>query len=104
MTKVLSPTLLRANLYRLLDEVLETGVPIEIDRGGRRLRIVPVEPASRFSALSSGTPVTTADRHFPGGGGDSTSAIPVGTSWRYGAFPKDRDPGRRDRDGIVTGP
>lgn len=51
MTKVLSPTLLRANLYRLLDEVLETGVPIEIDRGGRRLRIVPVEPTSRFSAL-----------------------------------------------------
>ncbi len=52
MARVLSPTLLRANLYRLLDEVLETGVPIEIDRDGRRLRIVPVEPVGRFPALS----------------------------------------------------
>lgn len=52
MARVLSPTHLRANLYRLLDEVLETGTPIEIDRGGRRLRIVPVEPARRFAALA----------------------------------------------------
>jgi hypothetical protein len=52
MARVLSPTLLRANLYRLLDEVLETGIPIEIERDGRRLRIVPVEPVSRFAALS----------------------------------------------------
>lgn len=33
---------LRADVYRLLDRVLETGEPLEIDRGGRRLRIVPV--------------------------------------------------------------
>jgi hypothetical protein len=53
MGRILSPTFLRANLYRLLDEVLETGVPIEIDRDGRRLRIAPVEPVSRFAALAS---------------------------------------------------
>ncbi len=35
---------LRADVYRLLDQVLETGVPLEIERGGRRLRIVPAEP------------------------------------------------------------
>jgi hypothetical protein len=52
MGRILSPTFLRANLYRLLDEVLETGVPIEIDRDGRRLRIAPVEPVSRFAALA----------------------------------------------------
>jgi prevent-host-death family protein len=52
MSRVLSPTRLRANLYRLLDEVLETGIPIEISRDGRRLRIVPVEPASRLQALA----------------------------------------------------
>ncbi|TVP46650.1 MAG: type II toxin-antitoxin system Phd/YefM family antitoxin [Gemmatimonadales bacterium] len=52
MARVLSPTRLRANLYRLLDEVLETGVPIEIERDGRRLRIVPVESASRLAALA----------------------------------------------------
>ena len=31
---------LRANVYRVLDQVLETGVPVEIERHGRRLRIV----------------------------------------------------------------
>lgn len=30
---------LRQDVYRLLDHVLETGVPLEIERGGRRLRI-----------------------------------------------------------------
>ena len=42
---------LRANVYRLLDEVLETGQPLEIDRGGRTLRIIAVEPSSRVAAL-----------------------------------------------------
>ncbi len=32
---------LRENVYRVLDQVLETGVPVEIERHGRRLRIVP---------------------------------------------------------------
>jgi antitoxin (DNA-binding transcriptional repressor) of toxin-antitoxin stability system len=31
---------LRANIYRVLDQVLETGVPVEIERHGRRLRII----------------------------------------------------------------
>jgi len=36
---------LRQNIYRALDEVIETGVPLEIERKGKRLRIVPVETA-----------------------------------------------------------
>jgi antitoxin (DNA-binding transcriptional repressor) of toxin-antitoxin stability system len=32
---------LRSNIYRLLDQVLETGVPLEIERNGGVLRIVP---------------------------------------------------------------
>jgi antitoxin (DNA-binding transcriptional repressor) of toxin-antitoxin stability system len=35
---------LRANVYRLLDQVLETGEPLEIERAGRRLRIVAADP------------------------------------------------------------
>lgn len=31
---------LRADVYRLLDRVLESGEPLEIERGGRVLRIV----------------------------------------------------------------
>jgi len=46
-----SPSELRANIYRLLDQVLETGVPLEIDRNGRLLRIVPDEPVDRLSRL-----------------------------------------------------
>lgn len=42
---------LRANLYRLLDRVLETGVPLEIERNGARLRIAPIEPAGRLERL-----------------------------------------------------
>jgi antitoxin (DNA-binding transcriptional repressor) of toxin-antitoxin stability system len=42
---------LRENVYRILDEVLETGVPVEIERKGRRVRIVPVESPSRLGRL-----------------------------------------------------
>lgn len=38
-------TQLRANIYQLIDRVLETGEPLEIERNGRILRIVP--PAGR---------------------------------------------------------
>lgn len=37
----LSASKLRANVYRLLDEVLETGKPLEIERNGEILVIVP---------------------------------------------------------------
>ncbi len=39
----ISPTKLRQNLYSILDAVLESGVPVEIKRRGRLLRIVPGE-------------------------------------------------------------
>ena len=34
----------RQNIYQLLDQVLDTGVPLEIERKGRKLRIVPEPP------------------------------------------------------------
>lgn len=43
---------LRENIYRILDQVLDTGVPVEIVRRGRRLRIVPVEPGSKLDRLT----------------------------------------------------
>jgi hypothetical protein len=42
---------LRENIYRILDEVLETGVPIEIERRGKILRIVPEETRSKLDNL-----------------------------------------------------
>jgi hypothetical protein len=40
MLEHFSPSRLRANLYRILDYVLESGQPVAIERKGRRLRIV----------------------------------------------------------------
>lgn len=51
MSKPYSVARLRANLYRLLDRVLETGVPLEVERKGRRLRIVPVDGGGRLERL-----------------------------------------------------
>jgi prevent-host-death family protein len=42
---------LRQDIYRVLDSVLETGVPVEIVRRGRLLRIVPADPPARLARL-----------------------------------------------------
>lgn len=42
---------LRANIYRMLDEVLETGQPLEIDRNGKTLVIAPKEELSIWDRL-----------------------------------------------------
>ena len=52
MSEPYSVSRLRANLYRVLDRVLETGVPIEVERNGQRLRIVPPERGTRLKNLA----------------------------------------------------
>jgi hypothetical protein len=47
----LTPSKLRENLYSILDQVLETGVPVEIRRRGKLLKIVPAEPRSKLANL-----------------------------------------------------
>lgn len=42
---------LRANLYRIIDQVIETGVPVEIVRKGEKVRIVPEKPVSNLSRI-----------------------------------------------------
>lgn len=42
---------LRQNVYRLLDEVLDSGVPLEIERRGKLLRVVPVTPPNKLGRL-----------------------------------------------------
>jgi hypothetical protein len=42
---------LRENVYRVLDQVLATGEPVEIERNGRRLFIVADAPPSRLAKL-----------------------------------------------------
>lgn len=42
---------LRANIYKLLDRVIETGIPIVIERKGTEVKITRAEPASKLSRL-----------------------------------------------------
>lgn len=52
---------LRRNVYRLLDEILETGVPLEIERKGRRLVIEPVERPSRLDRIAGNPDYVVGD-------------------------------------------
>lgn len=47
----LTASKLRQDVYRILDQVLETGVPVEVERRGRILKIVPLAAPSKFSNL-----------------------------------------------------
>lgn len=47
----LTASRLRQDIYRILDRVLETGVPVEIERHGKVLRIVPPEDCSKLDSL-----------------------------------------------------
>lgn len=47
----LTASKLRENIYRILDQVLETGVPVEIERRGKKLKIVAVETPSKLDNL-----------------------------------------------------
>jgi antitoxin (DNA-binding transcriptional repressor) of toxin-antitoxin stability system len=49
----LTPSQLRADIYRLLDRILETGVPLEIDRRGKTLLIVAAQAPGRLDRLPS---------------------------------------------------
>lgn len=51
MAMRISLTKVRSDLYKIVDRVLETGVPVEIERRGGRVRIVPVRPKSKLESL-----------------------------------------------------
>ena len=50
MAKI-SATRLRQNLYNILDSVVDTGVPVEIERRGCTLRIVPERAKPKWERL-----------------------------------------------------
>ena len=52
---------LRANIYRLLDEVLESGVPLEIERRGRTLRVTPAAPRTKLGNLPGNSSYLVGD-------------------------------------------
>lgn len=67
---------LRADVYRILDEVLETGRPVEIQRGGQRLLIVPADaPSSRLARVQPLAGLVTGDP-------DDLVHLDWSTTWR----------------------
>jgi prevent-host-death family protein len=48
----ISATELRANLYRILDRVLDKGETVEIARRGKTVKIVPGTPPNKMSRLT----------------------------------------------------
>ncbi|MEZ4636318.1 MAG: type II toxin-antitoxin system Phd/YefM family antitoxin [Caldilineaceae bacterium] len=59
--RTVTPTELRSDIYRLLDEVLETGLPLEIRKGEHLLRITPVEKVDKFQNLIDRADVIQGD-------------------------------------------
>jgi len=43
---------LRQQLFKVVDRIIKTGVPVEINRRGHKLRIVPVEKTSKLARLT----------------------------------------------------
>jgi hypothetical protein len=52
---------LRRNIYKLLDKVLDTGIPLEVKKGDRTLRIEPVEKVDKLQNLAHRPDVITGD-------------------------------------------
>ncbi len=52
---------LRGDVYRLLDRVLATGQPLEIERSGRLLRITPAAVRSRLALVEPRPDLVTGD-------------------------------------------
>ncbi len=46
---------LRENIYRILDDAIATGTPVEVVRKGSVLRIVPETPGAKLSRLKKRT-------------------------------------------------
>lgn len=61
----ISASALRQNIYKTLDSVLETGNPVEINRKGKKLRIIPViEENEKLKNLKSRDIFTTAPENL----------------------------------------
>lgn len=57
----ISASQLRQDVYRLLDQVLRTGVPLEVERKGQLLRITPADAGSRLERLPVVDDLVTGD-------------------------------------------
>ena len=57
----ISATKLRANIYKVLDEAIETGEPVEVERKGVVLQIVPPRKKRDLSKLPKPRKIIVGD-------------------------------------------
>lgn len=81
MAPPISASQLRQDIYRLLDEVLETGEPLEIERAGRRLLVVPAPADLRVTSRAR---LAGLRPHPDAVAGDPADLVDVGwaDAWR----------------------
>ena len=60
---MIKPSHLREDIYNLLDQVIETGVPLEIKRNGKVLKVMLDKKASKLSNLKKRA-VLSADPEY----------------------------------------
>ncbi len=66
----ITPTELRKDIYHILDKVLETGIPVEIIRNGKLLKIIAPQHINKLDNLISrpdtiiGDPEDLVDIHW----------------------------------------
>ncbi len=61
MSRKVTATELRKNIYKLFDEVLSTNVPLEVERKGKRLIITPADREARIDRLEQHDRCITGD-------------------------------------------
>lgn len=49
----ISITKLRADLYKIVDQVIETGLPVEIERHGKKVQIIAINKKSKLANLQA---------------------------------------------------
>ena len=51
MRRKVTATELRKNIYKLLDDVLQSNIPLEVERKGKKIIISPAERSSKIDGL-----------------------------------------------------
>ncbi len=57
----LTLTELRASLYKVVDHVIETGIPVEVLRNGHKIKIILADGPSKLERLTTRTDVMNED-------------------------------------------
>lgn len=72
----MTATELRKDVYNILDHVIKTGVPAEIERKGKHLKIIVIEKPSKFDNIKPIKDLIIGDP-------DDLNEIDWSKEWKY---------------------